>query len=299
MCPKKFYRREHLKVHVARHNIVRPYHCPRCPKRFIKEEQLENHIPKHEKRAKKIRDGESIRRYLCEICSKSFTQHTTLVAHLRAHKGIKPYICEVCSRPFTTNAYLKMHMRTHTKERPYICQFCSRAFARADTLANHLTSHTGEAKYHCVYCPKHFRRLKSLKEHVFTHTGQRPYACPTCDRKFNNNGSRYAHSKRCKVLHQTASSRDMQTKLIVQSNNEENVIEHQEEVVSEVQEREMLIVKPEDVKTITITKPDGSFTQQQVVSQDILMPLILPLTMTLNDVVEDPALPASAKIFTT
>lgn len=111
-------------------------------------------------------------------------------------------------------------MRTHTNERPYTCEYCSRAFARADTLANHLTSHTGEAKYLCKYCPKKFRRLKSLKEHVFIHTGQRPYACPTCDRRFNNNGSRYAHSKRCK-------QNLMQSVAAAQEPNQTNIIEIQ------------------------------------------------------------------------
>lgn len=284
ICPKKFYRREHLKIHVAKHNMIKPYKCDRCTKRFAKEEQLINHLSKHDRNFKKNKETDSSKRFLCEICSKSFTQSTTLIAHLRAHNGIKPYVCEVCSRPFTTNAYLKMHMRTHTQERPYICQYCSRAFARADTLANHLTSHTGEAKYHCKYCPKNFRRLKSLKEHVFIHTGQRPYACPTCDRRFNNNGSRYAHSKRCKqnlLQNQTRAQNTQNQGRILASN-------------------QVQTIKPQSVKTITITRQADGVTAQQVMQhQEILMPIILPLTVTLADVGEEVILPGDTKIYTT
>ncbi|XP_034947213.1 zinc finger protein 62 homolog [Chelonus insularis] len=301
ICPKKFYRREHLKIHVAKHNMVKPYKCSRCSKRFIKEEQLAAHVTKHERNFKKNKDSDSTaKRFLCEICSKSFTQSTTLVAHLRAHNGIKPYVCEVCARPFTTNAYLKMHMRTHTQERPYSCQYCSRAFARADTLANHLTSHTGEAKYHCKYCPKHFRRLKSLKEHVFIHTGQRPYACPTCDRRFNNNGSRYAHSKRCKQN-------------MLQNQARQNQIQTQTQAVapspSPVQPTirlaqpvgpTMQVVQSKNIKTITITRQQDQVGTHQIMQhQEILMPLILPLTVTLTDVDDEVILPEGTKIFTT
>ncbi|XP_035723992.1 zinc finger protein 845-like [Vespa mandarinia] len=291
ICPKKFYRREHLKIHVAKHNMIKPYKCTRCTKRFIKEEQLTNHLSKHDRPFKKNKETDSSKRFLCEICSKSFTQSTTLIAHLRAHNGIKPYVCEVCSRPFTTNAYLKMHMRTHTQERPYICQYCSRAFARADTLANHLTSHTGEAKYHCKYCPKNFRRLKSLKEHVFIHTGQRPYACPTCDRRFNNNGSRYAHSKRCKQNFSQNQNRT-QTLTEVQTQQPPQRIQ---QTLTQAQ-----VVKAPNIKTITITRQAEPVTTQQIMQhQEILMPLILPLTVTLADVGDEVILPEGTKIFTT
>ena len=290
ICPKKFYRREHLKIHVAKHNMIKPYKCTRCTKRFIKEEQLTNHLSKHDRTFKKNKETDSSKRFLCEICSKSFTQSTTLIAHLRAHNGIKPYVCEVCSRPFTTNAYLKMHMRTHTQERPYICQYCSRAFARADTLANHLTSHTGEAKYHCKFCPKNFRRLKSLKEHVFIHTGQRPYACPTCDRRFNNNGSRYAHSKRCKQnLLQNQNRAQIVSQLPPQQLQQRI---HQSIVQTPV-------IKSQNIKTITIARQDPMTAQQVMQHQEILMPLILPLTVTLTDVGEEVILPEGTKIFTT
>ncbi|KAG7199544.1 hypothetical protein KM043_014155 [Ampulex compressa] len=94
ICPKKFYRREHLKIHVAKHNMIKPYKCSRCTKRFIKEEQLTNHLSKHDRTFKKNKETDSSKRFLCEICSKSFTQSTTLIAHLRAHNGIKPYVCE-------------------------------------------------------------------------------------------------------------------------------------------------------------------------------------------------------------
>lgn len=317
ICPKKFYRREHLKIHVAKHNMIKPYKCTRCTKRFIKEEQLNNHLPKHDRTFKKNKETDSSKRFLCEICSKSFTQSTTLIAHLRAHNGIKPFVCEVCSRPFTTNAYLKMHMRTHTQERPYICQYCSRAFARADTLANHLTSHTGEAKYHCKCCPKNFRRLKSLKEHMFIHTGQRPYECPTCDRKFNNNGSRYAHSKRCKqnllqnqnraqqMIQQTQQQQHQQQQqqqpqpqqLQIQVQPQPHPVRLHQTAIGQAQ-----VVKAQNIKTIAITRPaepTAVTTTQVMQHQEILMPLILPLTVTLTDVGEEVILPEGTKIFTT
>ncbi|XP_029665616.1 zinc finger protein 845-like [Formica exsecta] len=312
ICPKKFYRREHLKIHVAKHNMIKPYKCTRCTKRFIKEEQLNNHLSKHDRTFKKNKETDSSKRFLCEICSKSFTQSTTLIAHLRAHNGIKPYVCQVCSRPFTTNAYLKMHMRTHTQERPYICQYCSRAFARADTLANHLTSHTGEAKYHCKCCPKNFRRLKSLKEHMFIHTGQRPYECPTCDRKFNNNGSRYAHSKRCKqnlLQNQNRAQQMMQQQVQPQPQQQQQQSQVQIQVQQQSQVRmhqttlgQAQIVKAQNIKTIAIARqaePTTVATTQQVMQQEILMPLILPLTVTLADVGEEVILPEGTKIFTT
>ncbi|EGI67781.1 Zinc finger protein 112-like protein [Acromyrmex echinatior] len=319
ICPKKFYRREHLKIHVAKHNMIKPYKCTRCSKRFIKEEQLNNHLPKHDRTFKKNKETDSSKRFLCEICSKSFTQSTTLLAHLRAHKGIKPYVCEVCSRPFTTNAYLKMHMRTHTQERPYICQYCSRAFARADTLANHLTSHTGEAKYHCKCCPKNFRRLKSLKEHMFIHTGQRPYECPTCDRKFNNNGSRYAHSKRCKQNLLQNQNRAQQVIQQTQQQQQQQQLQHQhqhqpQQVQIQMQPEphpvrlhqttigQAQVIKAQNIKTIAIARqaePTVTTQHQVMQHQEILMPLILPLTVTLADVGEEVILPEGTKIFTT
>ncbi|XP_076639598.1 uncharacterized protein LOC143351675 isoform X1 [Colletes latitarsis] len=293
ICPKKFYRREHLKIHVAKHNMIKPYKCTRCTKRFIKEEQLTNHLSKHDRTFKKNKETDSSKRFLCEICSKSFTQSTTLIAHLRAHNGIKPYVCEVCSRPFTTNAYLKMHMRTHTQERPYICQYCSRAFARADTLANHLTSHTGEAKYHCKYCPKNFRRLKSLKEHVFIHTGQRPYACPTCDRRFNNNGSRYAHSKRCKQNFVQNQNRGQPLAQV-------QAVQNQQRVLQQAALGQGQLVKTQNIKTITITRQPEPVSSQQVSQhQEIIMPLIFPLTVTVADISEEVILPEGAKLYTT
>ncbi|XP_014472291.1 PREDICTED: zinc finger protein 91-like isoform X2 [Dinoponera quadriceps] len=325
ICPKKFYRREHLKLHQAKHNMVKPYKCHRCSKRFIKEEQLINHLSKHDRMFKKNKESDTTKRFLCEICSKSFTQSTTLIAHLRAHNGIKPYVCEVCSRPFTTNAYLKMHMRTHTQERPYICQYCSRAFARADTLSNHLTSHTGEAKYHCKLCPRNFRRLKSLKEHTFIHTGQRPYECPTCDRKFNNNGSRYAHSKRCKQnllmsQHRAAQQQEQQQQQEQEQQQQEQQQQQQQilqtaqpvqvQVHPQLQQTRMTtlsqaqVVKAQNIKTIAIARQpvvDTTMvgTHQMVQHQEILMPLILPLTVTLADVGEEVILPEGTKIFTT
>lgn len=61
------------------------------------------------------------------------------------------------------------------------------------------------------------------------------------------------------------------------------------------------IVKAQNIKTIAIARqePTTVATAQQVMPQEILMPLILPLTVTLTDVGEEVILPEGTKIFTT
>ncbi|KAJ8669883.1 hypothetical protein QAD02_001142 [Eretmocerus hayati] len=173
----------------------RPFKCHRCYKSFSNAKILANHEKKH------IQKILTPTRYLCEICSSSFTQKQSLKAHLRSHTGERPYVCKICKKAFTKSCYLMLHVRTHSGERPYICQYCNKGFSRADTLSRHLTAHTGETKYHCKVCDKSYRRLNSLKEHMFTHTGQMPYSCKFCSKKFNNGGSLHAHQKKCQSKH--------------------------------------------------------------------------------------------------
>lgn len=61
------------------------------------------------------------------------------------------------------------------------------------------------------------------------------------------------------------------------------------------------MMKSQNIKTITIARqPTDPLTTQHVLQhQEILMPLILPLTVTLADVGEEVILPEGTKIFTT
>jgi len=62
------------------------------------------------------------------------------------------------------------------------------------------------------------------------------------------------------------------------------------------------VIKTQNIKTIAIARqaePTTIATQQVMQHQEILMPLILPLTVTLTDVGEEVILPEGTKIFTT
>jgi len=70
-------------------------------------------------------------------CSKSFTRHFNLTAHVKSHDTLKPYGCHVCTRVFSRKHDLQRHIRVHTGSKPYVCVNCQKAFARTDALCRH------------------------------------------------------------------------------------------------------------------------------------------------------------------
>ncbi|XP_078042523.1 uncharacterized protein LOC144472931 [Augochlora pura] len=178
---------------------------PTIKQRGNKEQEKENHSSQSKtttKAAKTTSCAESEKRgekkYLCDLCSKTFASKSGLRFHLKSHIGEKPHSCQHCGKRFAIPSYAKRHERIHTAEKQFVCHVCSAAFASSNGLRYHLRSHTGEANYRCETCGKSFGRYKYLKEHVFTHTGEKPFACKTCGAAYASSGSLFVHEKKCR-----------------------------------------------------------------------------------------------------
>ena len=114
------------------------------------------------------------RPYHCTFspCGKAFTHRSTLVKHLRIHKGERPFICHICSQSFIQNSNLKRHMLIHTGERPYSCDECSKSFTTASNLRIH----------------KQVHQSRQIRE---------KFACSFCNRKFLYKSSAFKHESKC------------------------------------------------------------------------------------------------------
>lgn len=78
--------------------------------------------------------------YVCNICTKSFSDPSARRRHVASHTGKKPYMCSVCSLSFTRLDNLKAHTKTHNKERPDV----------EDTQVTTVEAMTGNEKMHNV-----------------------------------------------------------------------------------------------------------------------------------------------------
>lgn len=65
-----------------------------------------------------------------ENCGKEFLRTWNLLDHARVHNKVKPYVCDCCTKQFTQKGNLKKHMKTHQAPRlrdrkRYQCEFCN------------------------------------------------------------------------------------------------------------------------------------------------------------------------------
>ena len=73
ICLKMFSCSDHLKVHVRRHEDVKPYVCIDCSKRFYTASELTKHQLKHS----------DFRRFCCSLCDSMFKHKWSVVNHFK------------------------------------------------------------------------------------------------------------------------------------------------------------------------------------------------------------------------
>lgn len=157
------------------HENIRDFSCNICEKSFT----LKTHLIAHQAVHSTTRD------FKCEICSLAFKTEAALKVHQNAHTATRDYVCDICGSNFTTITYLKIHMETHTTTRNFVCDKCNKSFKSLKYLRFHGRAHMENAQVKCHVCAKEFKNKYSLSNHMREHFGEAA-KCPDCGQTFAN-----------------------------------------------------------------------------------------------------------------
>lgn len=136
ICGKEYRSQFDLDFHteVVHNRISSPkkgitYRCSHCTETFNSHLALVDHIQQHKKEK-----HDSPR--LCEICAKECPNLKSYRAHVSNHRA-KKFLCDVCNKSFLRSVQLIQHMHVHTGVKSFACDICKRAFAKQDSLRSH------------------------------------------------------------------------------------------------------------------------------------------------------------------
>ncbi|XP_013786207.1 uncharacterized protein LOC106470213 [Limulus polyphemus] len=99
ICHMKFTQFANMRRHKLSHFGVRPFECRLCPKRFFRKDHLMEHV---------VRQHSLQRPFCCPFCVKSFNSRSQLKTHLSTdHSGDK--LCRICGFESVSVAGAKVH----------------------------------------------------------------------------------------------------------------------------------------------------------------------------------------------
>ncbi|KAF7277815.1 hypothetical protein GWI33_009232 [Rhynchophorus ferrugineus] len=187
ICGKLFFRRQGLKLHIARHEGIKPHKCDLCDKAFLVKQKLEEHRNCHTGNAP----------IKCSLCPETFKRHSNLVQHRNRHhffvkKKVKDYVC-FCGEVFHSKKKFAWHSEKHDTK-PKSCTQCSEKFVHMAGLTRHMRrAHNAEylpdgrdpntLNRVCPICKGVYLK-SSMEAHLQTHGNNKPYACSMCSKKF-------------------------------------------------------------------------------------------------------------------
>ncbi|MEQ2204302.1 hypothetical protein XENOCAPTIV_011143, partial [Xenoophorus captivus] len=145
-CELEFHFLGSYMDHLQEHAAERSHACPSCPGMFSDEAQLKSHVSSCHRQPDGLK---------CSTCGKLFSTPRNLQTHKLLHKGARSHICLPCSRSFSCHSALKAHLETHRRRLivpqparmegpflfPYPCRKCSAKFSSTDLLQAHQVCH--------------------------------------------------------------------------------------------------------------------------------------------------------------